>query len=146
MLVLPTLAIALALAGRPSAAADACSDGNTLEMNQCLGERLSQREADLSAYVSAARQRIQRDVGRNGVPPSALTGFDTAEAKWSSYRDAQCRAVYDYFSAGTFRGLKALKCRIILTQQHAHTVWAEWLKYEDDTPPILPEPPPATFP
>jgi uncharacterized protein YecT (DUF1311 family) len=145
MVLFPTIAIAVALSNA-SAAVVPCFDGNTLEMNQCLSERLSRREADLATYVSAARNRIQGEIGQDGVPPTALHGFDTAEAKWSNYRDAQCNAVYEYWSAGTIRGLKSLKCRIILTQQHSHTVWSEWLRYEDDTPPILPEPPPATFP
>ena len=47
---------------------------------------------------------------------------------------------------GTIRGLKFLKCQIILTQEHAHTIWREYLRYEDSTPPILPEPPPPVFP
>jgi uncharacterized protein YecT (DUF1311 family) len=72
--------------------------------------------------------------------------FDAAEAAWSQYRDAACSAVYDYYSAGTIRGIKSLKCRMIKTQEHTHTIWSDWLRYEDDTPPILPEPPPATFP
>lgn len=119
-------------------------------MELCISDRLAQHEAALAVYVSAARERIRR-VSAEASPGSdsvakALSGFDEAELAWSKYRQAECAAVYEYWSQGTIRGLKSLKCRIVLTQHHAHTIWSEWLRYEDDTPPILPEPPQATFP
>ena len=70
----------------------------------------------------------------------ALVDFDKAETLWTSYREAECGAVYDYWRAGTIRTSMELTCEIDLTQRHTHTVWSEWLTYMDSTPPILPEP------
>lgn len=147
-----SLLAVLAVAGVVSGASgpNTGCDGNTREMELCIRDHLAQHEAALAAYVSAARERIRRASAEASPGPDsvakALGGFDEAELAWSKYRQAECAAVYDYWSQGTIRGLKSLKCRIILTQRHAHTIWSEWLQYEDDTPPILPEPPQATFP
>jgi uncharacterized protein YecT (DUF1311 family) len=145
MPTLAILALAAAVAGRP---APDC-DGNTREIETCLGERLKGQEARLATYVTAARKRIREEAAESPNLPGlqrAIGGFDAAEAAWRTYRDAECGAVYDYHSAGTVRGVKSLKCRMLLTQRHTHTVWEQWLRYEDSTPPILPEPPPAAFP
>jgi uncharacterized protein YecT (DUF1311 family) len=146
------LLVVLALVGAISSTprADSSCNGNTHEIEVCVSERLTRHEANLAVYVSAARDRIRRAVAEAPVGASTIQNapkeFDAAEIAWSKYRDAECDAVYDYWSQGTIRGLKSLNCRIILTQRHAHTIWSEWLRYEDDTPPILPEPPPATYP
>ncbi len=70
----------------------------------------------------------------------ALAEFDKAQTAWIAYRDAECGAIYDYWSSGTIRNTIALTCEIDLTRRHTHTVWSEWLTYMDSTPPILPEP------
>lgn len=144
---MPLLAVII-MAGAVVGAPAASCDGNTQEMEVCLGERLTRHEANLARYVAAARKRLGEAGAKasDGATARALSGFDAAEAAWRTYRDAECGAVYDYWSAGTIRGLKSLKCRMILTQRHTTTIWSEWLRYEDDTPPILPEPPQATFP
>lgn len=145
---MPLLA-ALALASALSEGAPSC-DGNTRQIEACLAERLTKHEANLATYVSAARERIRQVAAETpsgfSMVQDTPARFDAAEAAWSQYRDAACRAIYDYNSAGTIRGIKALKCRMIMTQEHTHSIWSDWLTYEDDTPPILPEPPPAIFP
>ena len=128
----------------------ASCDGNTRQIEACLGERQARNDANLAEYVAAARERIRRVAAETpsgaSTVQNAAAGFDAAEAAWSQYRDAACKAVYDYYLGGTIRGIKFLKCRMIMTQEHTHTVWSDWLRYEDSSPPILPEPPPATFP
>ena len=143
--------VALALAGAVSTAAVAdnpCADGNTQEMTACLAEHLAKHEGELARYVSAARDRLEREAAEapthQGGARTALRAFDAAEAAWSKYRDAECGAVHAYWSDGTIPNLKALTCRITLTRAHTHTVWSEWLTYPDSTAPILPEPPTAT--
>lgn len=146
---MPFLAV-LAIAGAVSGAPAVGCDGNMREMEECYGERLAKHEATLATYVSAARDRIGREAAEtpSGLSSieSALGGFDAAQAAWSTFRNAECGAVYDYWSMGSIRGLKSLRCRTIPTQQRTHTIWTHWLRYEDSSPPILPEPPPATFP
>jgi len=146
---MPLLAV-LALATAVSAGPAASCDGNTREMEACLGGRLAKHEATLATYVAAARKRVQQaaDAAPSGYSSveKAIGGFDAAEVAWSKYREAACGAVYDYWSQGAIRGLNFLQCRILFTQRHAHTIWELWLTYPDGTPPILPEPPPATFP
>jgi uncharacterized protein YecT (DUF1311 family) len=113
-------------------------------MNQCFSARSDKADAVLARYVAAARKRLEEEIA--GAPPDdasaakALRGFDAAEHAWANYRDAECGAVYDYWSGGTIRGTEQLSCQIDLTRRHTHTVWRLWLTYMDSTPPLLPEP------
>jgi len=128
-------------------AAPPCPGESTVELNQCYADRLSAANATLGRYQAAVRKRL-RDDAAAGQPDDksaadALRGFATAEALWEKYRDAECGAVYDYWSGGTIRGVESLTCSLRITTRHTHTIWALWLTYMDSTPPILPEPPTA---
>jgi uncharacterized protein YecT (DUF1311 family) len=116
---------------------------NTIELDECFANIAAQADSELARYLSAARRRLDHDAVQDPTDPGpkrARAGLDTAEASWRQYREAECGAVYDYWSAGSIRGGRSLSCQIKVTRLHTHTIWAEWLTYEDSTQPILPEP------
>ena len=135
--------VALALAASAPPVESDCS-GSTLEVDACAARVLSDVEAEHLRYAQAARARLKEEArqagpGERGVT-RAIRGFDKAEVAWALYRDAECGAVYDWYSAGTIRGGMALSCRLRLTRARTYAIWREWLTYPDSTPPILPEP------
>jgi len=130
----------LAAASVAAAPAPPCAGQNTLEINDCQSATLAAAEAELQRYLAAARKRLQSDAADDAGVAKALAGFDKIQVAWSAYRDAECDAVYDYWSAGTIRTSMQLTCEIDLTRRRTHTVWSQWLTYMDSTPPILPEP------
>jgi uncharacterized protein YecT (DUF1311 family) len=137
--------LALALTGALATAPEPpCPGETTQDMNQCYSERSDKADAKLARYVAAARARLKQEAAAadHSDPGTARAerGFETAEQAWASYRDAECGAVYDYWSGGTIRGVESLDCRIRLTRLHTHTIWRLWLTYMDSTPPLLPEP------
>jgi uncharacterized protein YecT (DUF1311 family) len=137
MIGIAILAAASVAAAQPEAN---CPDGNTLEVNDCLSARLDKADDALKRYLAAARQRLKSDAADDAGVAKALAGFDKIQAAWTAYREAECGALYDYWSSGTIRTSMELTCKIDLTRQRTHTVWSNWLTYMDSTPPILPEP------
>jgi uncharacterized protein YecT (DUF1311 family) len=145
MSALLVLALTSTLATHGTAESPACPGGTTLEINRCYSGRLERAEADLARYIAAARKRLKQEAAETDAgdisASNAAKGFEVAEKTWASYRDAECGAVYSYWSTGTIRDVEALSCQTDLTRQHTHTIWLQWLTYMDSTPPILPEPP-----
>jgi uncharacterized protein YecT (DUF1311 family) len=149
MLLLLLLTATSAVSAAPQADPQ-CDVGSELQNNECLAERAERYDTELASYVFAARQRLEHE-GRESAADTAsarraLERFSEAEAAWSKYQDAECAAIYEHLSDGSIRNSAALRCRIALTRSHTHTVWADWLTYFDDTPPIQPEPPATALP
>jgi len=144
MAVFLVLALATTLATQGAPRTPPCPGESTPQINQCFAGRLTRAEANLSRYLTASRERLQREAGAAGDTTAAAAvrrEFDAAEHAWSAYREAECGAVYDYWSGGSIRTVESLNCRIGLTRLHTHTIWQLWLTYMDSTPPLLPEPP-----
>jgi len=107
--------------------------------------KVDQRAPDeeLSRYVAAARQRIAdltAKEGGLGATKDTLARFDASQAAWIDYRKAECEAVYDRWSDGTIRGAMYEGCWTSLTRTRTMEVWANWLTFMDDTPPLMPKP------
>jgi uncharacterized protein YecT (DUF1311 family) len=145
MSALLVVALTTTLATRGAPVTPACPDGTTLDINRCFSDRLDRADADLARYAAAVRKRLKQEAAEATAGDTsagdAAKGFQAAEKAWSSYRDAECGAVYSYWSTGTIRDVEDLSCQIRLTRLHTHTIWLQWLTYMDSTPPILPEPP-----
>jgi len=134
--VLIGLAFALMPAIAPAAdAGDPCDGASTPEINACFAGKLEAAEAQMQRYLRAAVLRHQD----SGDPGIAL-GMESSQEAFEAYRDIACRAVYYRWRDGTIRGLHELTCRIALTDQRTHVIWAQWLTYPDGTSPTLPEP------
>lgn len=144
-MLIAILAIAASLAAAPASdpgpqAQANCPDGSTIEINDCQSAVLAKAEAELKRYLAAARQRLQTDAADDPGVAKSLAQFDKVQAAWTAYREADCDALYDYWSGGSIRNTIALTCKIDLTRARTHTVWSEYLTYMDSTPPDLPEP------
>ena len=131
------LVVATTLTTQPPRRGGACEGDTTLQIDDCLAGALGQAEAMLHRYRAAAQARVAQEGGSADTPAA----FAKAEAAWTAYKDAECTAVFDNWSEATIRAGKETGCEIELTRLHTHTLWREWLTFEDSTPPVLPEPP-----
>ncbi len=120
----------------PPTASD-CSDAHTtLAMNDCLSGLLTKADQRRNAYLDEAMRRYE---GETELRDQIMR----SDAAFTAYRDAECRAVYEYWKEGSIRGVMHLTCQIEMTDERTHTIWRNWLTYADSTPPILPEPKPT---
>lgn len=120
-----------------------CPGYTTIEVNHCLGEQLGAAAKMLERYNAAALARL-RDVSKeaDAEPGSAELPamFQASARSWAEYREHECGAVYVSWGGGSIRTAAELRCKLALTQRRTHTVWNNWLRYADRSPPILPEP------
>ena len=129
------------------AASDApasCGGGSTPDVDACRAEYSRRADLELARYVTAARKELLKDAAsdpQTNAAKDALTGLDASQTAWVAYRKAECEAIYSRWSDGTIRGAMFNGCYLSVTKARTQTVWANWLTYEDDTPPILAEPP-----
>ena len=141
------LALAAAAAVQAASPAPCPRTGTTLDINQCLIAEAASADAERVRYFQAAQTRLKQEASPSDAAATAMPAeIGKVEAAWTAYRDLECGAVLDYWSAGTIRVMMEESCYIDLTRQHTHTLWSEWLTYMDSTPPILPEPSVATDP
>jgi uncharacterized protein YecT (DUF1311 family) len=132
MIVAALLYIATAPAAQ---AADPCNGSSTYEMNRCSAGKLERANKRLNEYIAAAKTRYEEQA-------AVVLGIDASEAAFEAYRDIECSTVLENWKDGTIRGVMTLSCKLMLTNERTETVWANWLQYMDDTPPVLPEPKP----
>jgi len=119
-----------------------CSGGTTPEVNACGAEYSKRADKELDRYVAAARKRLTEE-GEDQfgqAAKAALPAFDKAQAAWIAYRKAECEAYYTWWSDGTIRGAMYNGCYLSVTKARTRAIWQTWLGFEDDTPPMLPEP------
>ena len=142
MTALLAFALAAALAVKPDAP---CPGETTQDMNRCFKRPIGQGGRRAGPICRRRPQASQgggrrRSAGRRQRRESAAWVRRGRASRGAGYRDAECGAVYDYWSGGTIRGTEQLACQIDLTRRHTHTIWRLWLTYMDSTPPLLPEP------
>ena len=114
---------------------DSCNGSTTTEMNQCSAAKVEKANKRLSEYIVAAKTRYADQ-------PAVVLGIDASQTAFEAYRDIECAAVLENWKDGTIRVVMTLGCELTLTNERTATVWANWLQYMDDTPPVLPEPKP----
>jgi uncharacterized protein YecT (DUF1311 family) len=114
--------------------------GNTLEMNACLSAMLDRAQRRLDDYQQTAIDRYSADEG-NG--DAIVLGIQASQSAFEAYRSIECSTVYEDWKDGTIRSAMELGCRIQLTDERTHTIWRNWLRYVDSTPPLRPEPAPT---
>jgi uncharacterized protein YecT (DUF1311 family) len=81
--------------------------GNTIEINDCLGDEFQKVHNQLE-------QIYQRTI--KGLAPDAGRALGEAHQAWSEFRDKDCRAVYEFWKAGSIRNTKYMVCRIEKTR------------------------------
>lgn len=120
-----------------------CDGLTTQGMNACGSVYADRAERELARYVAAARKHLAEGAKENPDEEgaqAAVKGFDQAQGAWTAYREAECGAVYDYWSGGTIRTVMSLGCTTEMTKARTRQVWSNWLQFADNTPPLLPEP------
>lgn len=126
------VALILCSTGLAQASSPQC-DGNTLEIQTCIGKKIYEANARLTNYLSTAQARIDKDFG-------SKPNLKATQAVWARYRDLQCGDVFEFWEQGTYRTIASSECLLRLTQQRIHELWQAYLTYQDSTPPLLPEP------
>ncbi|PMO42053.1 hypothetical protein BCT10_17760 [Vibrio splendidus] len=106
---------------------------NTIEINQCAAIELETAQVELEQYLEASFEH-------NDYDAELVASIKKAQESWQAYMSAHCSSVYTQWRDGSIRGLMALSCKTTLTKQRTHEVWANFLTYMDNTPPVLPEP------
>ncbi|MEL7199467.1 MAG: DUF6265 family protein [Pseudomonadota bacterium] len=111
-------------------------DGTTMEVNKCLGMVLERAQVRERQYLKAALGTTEHGSDVNEM-------ISASDAAFRKYHMHECAAVYDQWREGTVRNAMSLRCSIRLTDQRTHTIWRNWLTYQDSSAPILPEPGPS---
>lgn len=115
-------------------------DGTTFAVNECLSEVRNRAEDREQHYFDAAI------INGPGLPArmTELEGsMRAAHTAAKTYRKEACSAVYEQWKEGTIRDAMYLRCEIRLIDQRTHTIWHNWLTFQDSTDPVLPEPGPS---
>lgn len=138
-ILLPVLTAGGAVEAREqdTTASDCAAAETTLEINDCLGAQVERSQARLERYLQAAEDRYA-----DGQPAVRL-GIESSQKAFEAYRAIECSTVYEDWKEGTIRNAMALGCTLRLNDARTRTVWENWLRYMDSTPPILPEPRPT---
>ena len=127
------------LAATPAVAraeAGPCDRPNQRETVDCLSRTLSDAEATLKRYETAAEDALK--AAPDGS--KSLKEFVEAAASWSGYRDGECNAIFDQFGGATAGPSFYQECAIDITRSRTHEIWRNFLKPIGGAPPLLREP------
>lgn len=100
---------------------------------QCLNQELERENYILSEYLHTAQKIIDK---QNPAKPQ----IGEAEEMWIAYRNAQCKDVYTYWEAGTYRYRAELECEIEATRSRTHAIWSAYIRTFGTDIPLRPEP------
>lgn len=113
----------------------------TYDLDDCMSKKSAAVEAVEAKYVDTARQRIVAEADDPaGSRQQTLDAFDAENRAWDALIAAGSHATDVEWQAGTIRGMKATAREIMLIELRIHNQWQNWLRYEDSTPAVLPEP------
>lgn len=107
----------------------------TIDLNDCIGDKINAAKSVEMKYTNTARQRISADDDKE-----TLDAFEAENKAWDALIDAASHATDVEWRGGTIRGVKAADRELYLIELRVHNQWQNWLRYEDSTPPVLPEP------
>lgn len=107
----------------------------TIDINNCMAAKLDSVKSVETKYIDAARNRIL-----STQEQQTLDAFDAENKAWDTLIDAASHATDVKWGGGTIRGEEATSREIELIELRIHNQWENWLRYEDSSPPVLPEP------
>ncbi|MBP2199098.1 lysozyme inhibitor LprI family protein [Pantoea cypripedii] len=116
----------------------ACPDNpqqTTIDMNDCMSTKRDAAKSVEEKYLNTARQRISAKQDNQ-----TLNAFEAENNAWDILINTASHATGVEWQGGTIRGVKATDREIALIELRIHNQWQNWLRYEDSTPPVLPEP------
>lgn len=105
----------------------------TYDMNRCAAKEVEAAEILLEQYLKKAKEKFADD-------SAVFKSIENGQGAWLTYRKTHCDSVREVWSGGTIRGVMTSGCKLQLTKERTHTIWADYLTYMDSTPPLLPEP------
>lgn len=115
-------------------ARDECHDSETtMAMNQCLEQAFDKAETGMERYLSASLKRYENN-------DEVLDSIHRAQHAWQRYRKHHCESLYSIWIEGTIRGPITWRCLITETQKRRHQLWDSYLRFMDNSKPVLPEP------
>ena len=115
------LAITPALGIAQSKQADPCFQGNTVEINQCLGNRLEARDKALNAAYGSLLKRLDASDPTDGVDYQAIKRqLVDAQRAWINFSQNDCNGRYELYARGTIRGAVYAGCMIAHTERRTN--------------------------
>jgi hypothetical protein len=103
---------------QPKSADPCATQANTIEINQCLSNRLEARDKALNAAYRALLKRLDASDPTDGVDYQAVKRqLVDAQRAWISFSKNDCQARYDLYSGGTIRGAVYNGCMIAHTER-----------------------------
>ncbi len=115
------LAITPALGIAQSKQADPCFQGNTVEINQCLGNRLEARDKALNAAYGALLKRLDASDPTDGVDYQSIKRqLVDAQRAWINFSQNDCNGRYALYAGGTIRGAVYAGCMIAHTERRTN--------------------------
>lgn len=113
----------------------------TIDMDACLGAQLAQIEWVKDKYLVTAQSRLKQDTKDDPQRLQELTNAFQAETKaWTDLIQRASASVKADSAGGTIVGSAVTTRQIGLLELQTHDIWEHWLRFEDSTPPLLPEP------
>jgi uncharacterized protein YecT (DUF1311 family) len=124
----PIIASAILFAVTPVCAyaqtksADPCAtQANTVEINQCLGNRLEARDKALNAAYGALLKRLDASHPADGVDyQSVKRQLVDAQRAWISFSKNDCSGRYELYAGGTIRAAVYASCMIAHTERRTN--------------------------
>ncbi len=106
---------------------DLCaSDTTTAALRQCMSAELKTADSTLAVYLDMALRR--------SAAPGSLR---RAQAQWTRFREADCRARGEEHQGGSLEPVVAMQCQTELARARTHEIWHVYIRITEDP---LPEP------
>ncbi|MEM0912439.1 MAG: lysozyme inhibitor LprI family protein [Pseudomonadota bacterium] len=127
-----------------------CSSSLNVSQNKSLiganpNQNASQtEEVDIQSLRQSAEQTMQRylvaSLERFSDDAAVQTAIFDSQQQWLAYLTKHCEAEYLSWAGASIQNEQRLMCEIELLQLHTMALWRSFLRFEDSTPAILPEP------
>ena len=113
----------------------------TTDMDACQRVQLAQVSWVKNKYSVAALNRLKQDNKDDPQRLQELTASFNAESEaWTELIEKASKSVQVDYAGGTIAGTAVASRQIGLLELQSHDIWEHWLRFEDSTPPLLPEP------
>ena len=113
----------------------------TTDMDACQRVQLAQVSWVKNKYSVAALNRLKQDNKDDPQRLQELTASFNAESEaWTELIEKASKSVQVDYAGGTIAGTAVASRQIGLLELQSHDIWEHWLRSEDSTPPLLPEP------
>jgi len=118
------VAIAIALMGLalPAFAENVCDPSvhcadttSNVEFKACIGGLAGKQQSEMDRLYQNARDQLIDSTASYDYYQEILNGLEEAQAKWSEFRESQCRAEFSFAGGGTAGGGYYSECLCVVT-------------------------------